>query len=222
MDVADWLRKLGLVQYEPAFRANKIDAGVLPSLTAEDLKDIGVTLVGDRRRLLDAISGLRTEALVATEATAPRDALQRGDAERRQLTVMFCDLVGSTALSTRLDPEDLREVIGAYHRAVTEVVTEFDGFISRYMGDGVLVYFGYPQAHEDDAERAVRAGLSAIAAIGRLDVKSVKLQARVGIATGLVVVGDLIGEGPAQEQSVVGETPTLRPACKRWPNRRRS
>src|SRR6516162_9342076 len=165
MDVADWLRKLGLVQYEPAFRANKIDAGVLPSLTAEDLKDIGVTLVGDRRRLLDAISGLRTEALVATEATAPRDALQRGDAERRQLTVMFCDLVGSTALSTRLDPEDLREVIGAYHRAVTEVVTEFDGFISRYMGDGVLVYFGYPQAHEEDAERAVRAGLSAIAAI---------------------------------------------------------
>ena len=217
MDVADWLRKLGLEQYEPAFRANKIDAGVLPSLTAEDLKDIGVTLVGDRRRLLDAISGLRTEALVATEATAPRDALQRGDAERRQLTVMFCDLVGSTALSTRLDPEDLREVIGAYHRAVTEVVTEFDGFISRYMGDGVLVYFGYPQAHEDDAERAVRAALSAIAAIGRLDFNSVKLQARVGIATGLVVVGDLIGvavgdliaPGSAQEQSVVGETPNL-------------
>jgi class 3 adenylate cyclase/predicted ATPase len=217
MDVGDWLRKHGLEQYEPAFRANKIDAGVLPSLTAEDLKDLGVTLIGDRRRLLDAITALRTATPVAAERTASRDALQPGDAERRQLTVMFCDLVGSTALSTRLDPEDLSEVIGAYHRAVTEVVTEFDGFISRYMGDGVLVYFGYPQAHEDDAERAVRAGLSAIAAIGRLDVKSVKLQARVGIATGLVVVGDLIGavvgdlieQGSAQEQSVVGETPNL-------------
>ena len=217
MDVGDWLRKHGLEQYEPAFRANKIDAGVLPSLTAEDLKDLGVTLIGDRRRLLDAITALRTATPVAAERTASRDALQPGDAERRQLTVMFCDLVGSTALSTRLDPEDLSEVIGAYHRAVTEVVTEFDGFISRYMGDGVLVYFGYPQAHEDDAERAVRAGLRAIAAIGRLDVKSVKLQARVGIATGLVVVGDLIGavvgdlieQGSAQEQSVIGETPNL-------------
>ena len=122
---------------------------------------------------------------------------------------MFCDLVGSTALSTRLDPEDLREIIAAYHRAVAAEVARCDGFISRYMGDGVLIYFGYPQAHEDDAERAVRAGLGAIDAVGRLDVKSVKLQTRVGIATGLVVVGDLIGEGSAQEQSVVGETPNL-------------
>src|SRR5215831_4746750 len=122
---------------------------------------------------------------------------------------MFCDLVGSTALSTRLDPEDLREVIAAYHRAVAEVVRGFDGFVAKYMGDGVLVYFGYPRAHEDDAERAVRAGLGVIDAVGRLDAKSVQLQARVGIATGLVVVGDLIGEGSAQEQSVVGETPNL-------------
>jgi class 3 adenylate cyclase len=122
---------------------------------------------------------------------------------------MFCDLVDSTALSSRLDPEDLREVIAAYHRAVTGVVAEFDGFVAKYMGDGVLVYFGYPTAHEDDAERAVRAGLGSIDAVGRLDVKSVKLQARVGIATGLVVVGDLIGEGSAQEQSVVGETPNF-------------
>ena len=148
------------------------------------------------------------------EATAPAPAvvpapLRADGAERRQLTVMFCDLVGSTALSSRLDPEDLREVIGAYHRAVGEIVAGFDGFVGRYMGDGVLVYFGYPQAHEDDAERAVRAGLGAIDAVSRLDVKSVKLQARVGIATGLVVVGDLIGEGSAQEQSVVGETPNL-------------
>jgi class 3 adenylate cyclase len=131
------------------------------------------------------------------------------DAERRQLTVMFCDLVGSTALSARLDPEELREVITAYHRAVAEIVAGFDGFVAKYMGDGVLIYFGYPMAHEDDAERAVRAGLGLVEAVGRLDVKSVELQARVGIATGLVVVGDLIGAGSAQEQSVVGETPNL-------------
>src|SRR6516162_192855 len=136
-------------------------------------------------------------------------AATRTDPERRQLSVMFCDMVGSTELSARLDPEDLREVIAAYHRAVADVVGSFDGFVAKYMGDGVLVYFGYPRAHEDDAERAVRAGLGVIDTVGRLDVKSVKLQARVGIATGLVVVGDLIGEGSAQEQSVVGETPNL-------------
>ena len=148
------------------------------------------------------------------ETTAPvpvrlTPAPHPGGAERRQLTIMFCDLVGSTALSTRFDPEDLREIIAAYHRTVAGIVAGFDGFVSRYMGDGLLVYFGYPQAHEDDPERAVRAGLDAIDAVGRLDVQSVKLQARVGIATGLVVVGDLIGEGSAQEQSVVGETPNL-------------
>jgi class 3 adenylate cyclase/predicted ATPase len=203
MDVAEWLRKLGLEQYEPAFSANEIDARVLPSLTAEDLKDLGMTVVGHRRRLLDAIAALRAEPAGSPATPA------RADAERRQLTVLFCDLVGSTALSARLDPEDLREVIAAYHRAVADVVRSFDGFVAKYMGDGVLVYFGYPRAHEDDAERAVRAGLGIIEAVCRLDVKSVKLQARVGIATGLVVVGDLIGEGSAQEQSVVGETPNL-------------
>ena len=175
----------------------------MPSLTAEDLKDLGVGSVGHRRRLLDAIAALGTEASSPPTRPAPSDA------ERRQLTVMFCDLVGSTALSARLDPEDLREVIAAYHRAVADVVIGFDGFVAKYMGDGVLVYFGYPRAHEDDAERAVRAGLGLIDAVGCLDVKSIKLQARVGIATGLVVVGDLIGEGSAQEQSVVGETPNL-------------
>jgi class 3 adenylate cyclase len=122
---------------------------------------------------------------------------------------MFCDLVGSTALASRLDPEDLREMIGAYHRCAAETIARFDGFVAKYMGDGVLAYFGYPQAHEDDAERTVRAGLGLVDAVCRLDVGSVKLQARVGIATGLVVVGDLIGEGSAQEQSVVGETPNL-------------
>jgi len=205
VDIAAWLHSLGMQQYEAAFRDNAIDERVLPNLTAEDLKDLGVGLVGHRRRLLDAIAALGAEAPAASTPDAP----VRADAERRQLTVMFCDLVGSTALSSRLDPEDLREVIAAYHRAVAEVVRSLDGFVAKYMGDGVLVYFGYPQAHEDDAERAVRAGLACIDAVGRLDVNSFKLQARVGIATGLVVVGDLIGEGPAQEQSVVGETPNL-------------
>jgi class 3 adenylate cyclase len=202
VDIAAWLRGLGLEQYESAFRANDVDAQVLPRLTAEDLISIGVTSVGHRRRLLDAIVALGAEA---PPATVPIPAV----AERRQLTVMFCDLVGSTALSARLDPEDYREVVAAYHRAVADAVRSFDGFVAKYMGDGVLIYFGYPQAHEHDAERAVRAGLGVVDAVARLDVKSVKLQARVGIATGLVVVGDLIGEGSAQEQSVVGETPNL-------------
>jgi len=202
MDVADWLRKLGLEQYELAFRENDVDAEVLPRLTVEDLISIGVTSVGHRRRLLDAIATLDAEA-------APSAIPVRADAERRQLTVMFCDLVGSTELSARLDPEDLREVIAAYHHTVADVVRGFDGFVAKYMGDGVLAYFGYPQAHEDDAERAVRAGLGAIDAVRRLDVKSIDLRARIGIATGLVVVGDLIGEGSAQEQAVVGETPNL-------------
>ena len=131
---------------------------------------------------------------------------------------MFCDLVGSTALSARLDPEDLREIIAEYHRAVAAIVAGAGGFVARYLGDGVLIYFGYPQANEDDAERAVRAGLGAIEAIRLLDVGSAKLQARVGIATGMVVAGDLIGQGSAQEQSVVGETPNPPPGCKPWPS----
>jgi class 3 adenylate cyclase len=215
VDVAAWLRGVGLEQYEPAFRDNGIDAEVLPKLTVDDLKDIGVTRVGDRRKLLDAIAALRQSAPpspateqppeVAVPAAGPSSA-----AERRQLTVMFCDLVGSTALSQRLDPEDLREVIGAYHRSVAEVVARFAGFVAKYMGDGVLVYFGYPQAHEDDAERAVRSGLALTEAVAGLDTMAgVPLQVRVGIATGLVVVGDLIGAGAAQEQAVVGETPNL-------------
>jgi class 3 adenylate cyclase/predicted ATPase len=204
VNIAAWLHDLGLQQYQQAFRDNAIDASVLRELTTDDLKELGVSLVGHRRKLLAAIAALRSDV-----NAAPQSAAGDATAERRQLTVMFCDLLGSTALSARLDPEDLREVIAAYHRAVAEEVARCDGFISRYMGDGVLVYFGYPQAHEDDAERAVRAGLGAIDAVRRLDVKSVKLQTRAGIATGLVVVGDLIGEGSAQEQSVVGETPNL-------------
>jgi class 3 adenylate cyclase len=204
MDITAWLQRLGLEQYAAAFRDNDIDAQVLPELTAEDLIGLGVTSIGNRRKLLAAIAALRDDSAPADEKSAPTAAPDPKEvpggsastgAERRQLTVMFCDLVGSTALSSQLDPEDLRDVIAAYHRAVAEIVAQFDGFVAKYMGDGVLVYFGYPQAHEDDAERAVRAGLGAIDAVGRLDVKSVKLQTRVGIATGLVVVGHLIGAG---------------------------
>src|SRR5271169_3220505 len=189
MDIAAWLRGLGLERYEIAFRDNEIDWKALPKLTEEDLKDLGLILGGHRRKLLEAIAALRSDVGPVSETAAAAST-----AERWQLTVMFCDLVGSTALSARLDPEDLREIIGAYHRAVAEIVAGFDGFVAKYMGDGVLVYFGYPRAHEDDAERAVRAGLGVVDAVGRLDVKSVTLQARVGVATGLVVVGDLIGE----------------------------
>jgi len=215
MDVAAWLRGLGLEQYAQLFRDNDIDGEILCGMTSEDLKELGVSSFGHRRRLLNAITALggepptRDVAQSATSATSAPTSPPPIDAERRQLTVMFCDLVGSTALAARLDPEDLREVIAAYHRAVTEIVAGFDGFVAKYMGDGVLVYFGYPRAHEDDAERAVRAGLGLIDAVGRLDFKSTKLQARVGIATGLVIVGDLIGEGSAQEQAVVGQTPNL-------------
>jgi SAM domain (Sterile alpha motif)/Adenylate and Guanylate cyclase catalytic domain len=163
MDVATWLRGLGLERYEAAFRDNEIDWEVLPKLTSEDLKDLGVVLGGHRRKLLDAIAALRDQP----EATAER-ASAVSIAERRQLTVMFCDLVGSTALSARLDPEDLRELIGVYHAATAEVIGRFNGFVAKYMGDGVLAYFGYPQAHEDDAERAVQAGLAVAAATRQL------------------------------------------------------
>jgi class 3 adenylate cyclase len=207
MDIAAWLDGLGLQQYEPVFRNNDIDSAVLPSLTAEDLRDLGITSIGHRRRLLEAIAALREggrAAAVALVADVPPIA----EAERRQLTVMFCDLVGSTELSASRDPEDLREVIGAYHRHVAETVGRFGGFVAKYMGDGVLVYFGYPQAHEEDAERAVRAGLALVEGISEVKAPE-PLQVRIGLATGLVVVGDLIGTGAAQEQAVVGETPNL-------------
>jgi class 3 adenylate cyclase len=201
MDVLAWLRSLGLGRYEAAFRANDIDETVLPSLTHENLKELGVASLGHRVKLLDAIAALRSEAGTkppaadATTTSAAASIPPEDRAERRQVTVMFSDLVGSTALSARMDPEDLREVIAAYQKAVAMTVQRFGGFVAKYMGDGVLVYFGYPQAHEDDAERAVRAGLELIQAVGGLK-SSAPLQTRVGIATGLVVVGDLIGSGP--------------------------
>src|SRR3954454_3437287 len=206
MDIAAWLQDLGLQQYVQAFRDNDIDAEVLPNLTAEDLISIGVTSVGHRRKLLDAIASFGMTVPTAVMASRSPGAPAQVDAERRQLTVMFCDLVGSTALSTRHDPEDLRELIGSYHSAVTETVGRFDGFVAKFMGDGVLIYFGYPQAHEDDAERAVYAALAVIEAVGRLPPRE-ELRVRLGIATGLAVVGDLIGEGAAQERGIVGEAP---------------
>jgi class 3 adenylate cyclase/tetratricopeptide (TPR) repeat protein len=207
--IAEWLEKLGLGHYAQRFAENGIDLSDLRHLTDQDLKDIGV-LLGHRRRMLAAISELAGAAPAApgpaTTTAAP--AIRQDSAERRQLTVMFCDLVGSTALSTKLDPEDLHSVIGAYHKCAAETIARFDGFVAKYMGDGVLIYFGYPQAHEDDAERAVRAGLALVEAVGKLGTEDA-LQVRIGVATGLVVVGDLVGSGEAQERGVVGETPNL-------------
>jgi class 3 adenylate cyclase/predicted ATPase len=211
MDLGDWLRSLGLGQYEAAFRENVIDDTVLPNLTAEDLKDLGVDIVGHRRKLLDAIAALRADASAKApppHALPATDITAKDSAERRQVTVMFSDLVGSTALSARMDPEDLREVISAYQECVAETVRRFGGFVARYLGDGVLVYFGYPHAHEDDAERAVRAGLELITAVAGLKTCAPQ-QVRVGIATGLVVVGHLIPSGESEERGIVGETPNL-------------
>jgi class 3 adenylate cyclase/tetratricopeptide (TPR) repeat protein len=202
--IADWLETLGMSEYAERFVENRVDFSVLCDLTDQDLKDLGVAL-GDRRKMLRAIGDLPTS--LAGAPTSIELKLQDA-AERRQVTVMFSDLVGSTALSARLDPEDLREVISAYQTSVAETVRCFAGFIAKYMGDGVLIYFGYPEAHEDDAERAVRAGLELIEAVSALN-SPVALQTRVGIATGLVVVGDLIGLGEAQERGIVGETPNL-------------
>jgi len=214
MDIVVWLRSLGLGKYEAAFRENDIDETVLPGLTHETLKELGVTSVGHRLKLLEAIAAPRSDTSAKAPSVAPATTSSAPSvhpedrAERRQVTVMFSDLVGSTALSARMDPEDLREVISAYQKCVAETVQRFGGFVAKYMGDGVLVYFGYPQAHEDDAERAVRAALELVAAVSALKTQA-PLQTRVGIATGLVVVGDLIGSGASQEQAIVGETPNL-------------
>ena len=202
--IADWLEKLGMSEYAQRFAENGIGFAALRHLTDQDLKDIGV-LLGHRRIMLAAILELGSPAAAqrVTAELKPQDT-----AERRQVTVMFSDLVGSTALSARMDPEDLREIISAYQKCVTDIVQRFGGFVAKYMGDGVLIYFGYPQAHEDDAERAVRAGLELVAAVAALKTHAA-LRTRIGIATGVVVVGDLIGSGASQEQAIVGETPNL-------------
>jgi class 3 adenylate cyclase/predicted ATPase len=209
MDVGVWLRSLGLAEYEPAFRDNQIDEDVLPNLTADDLKELGVGPVGDRRKLLSAIAALSgTSGSPTTVRRAPH--AETPAAERRQLTVVFCDLVGSTALAARLDPEDMRGVIAAYHKSCASLITGNGGFVAKYMGDGVLAYFGYPQAHEHDAEQAVRAGLSIVEAAPKLQTSAgAPLRVRIGIATGIVVVGDLLGSGESREHAIVGETPNL-------------
>ncbi|HJR22546.1 MAG TPA: AAA family ATPase [Dongiaceae bacterium] len=216
MDIVGWLRSLGLEQYEQAFRDNAIDAEAVLELTDADLEKLGV-LLGHRKRLLKAIAALRGPMVhqdgtipARTDEVADSRRAARPAAERRQLTIMLCDLVGSTALSARLDPEEMREVLHAYQNTAADAVAHFEGHVAKYMGDGVLAYFGYPRTHEDEAERAVRAGLAIVEAVRALKSPNGKiLQVRVGIATGPVVVGDLIGEGAAREETVVGETPNL-------------
>ena len=175
MEIRAWLRTLGLERYEQALRENGVDEEILPKLTAEDLKDIGVTAVGHRRKLLEAISILRhgggaavSETSPETKKTAPAHVVRAVEAERRQLTVMFVDLVGSTALSNRIDPEEMREVIRAYQNAVSGEIARFEGHIAKFMGDGVLAYFGWPRAHEDEVERAVLTGLAIVDSIAKL------------------------------------------------------
>src|SRR6266403_5384961 len=209
MDVGAWLRGLGLGQYEGTFRDSEIEADTLRELTETDLEKIGLPL-GPRKRILKAIQNLG-DADKTSEAVSPaRPAPARDTGERHQLTVMFCDLVGSTAISARLDPEDLSSVLSAFQKACVSAVSAFGGSIAKYMGDGALVYFGYPEAHEDDAERAVRPGLALLDAMAALQLPvPIRLQVRIGIATGLVVVGELIGEGAAQERVAVGDTLNL-------------
>ncbi|MDH3714770.1 MAG: AAA family ATPase [Gammaproteobacteria bacterium] len=211
-NVAQWLQQLGLSQYASVFAANDIDEEVLTELTDTDLEKLGVTL-GHRKKLLKAIAALRADS--STRGTSgPSDSTEPADPQRRQLTVMFCDLVGSTRLSEKLDPEDLRDIIRAYQDACRSAIERYEGYVARYVGDGVLAYFGYPQAHEDEPERAVRAGLGVVEAMDGLNAgvgknKDVELAVRVGIATGPVVVGDLIGEGASEQRTAVGETTNL-------------
>src|SRR6516162_3091536 len=196
MDVGSWLRDLGLGRYERAFIENEIDIDVLPELTENDLEKLGISL-GHRKRIIKAIkamlAGSHTAASSNTIGEGAQSAQPRMDAvaERRHLTVMICDLVGSTALSARLDPEDMRAVIDAYHAACARITRTYDGILAEFRGDGILAYFSYPRAHEDDAERSVRAGLDIIATVAGLETRAAEpLAVRIGIATGLVVVGE--------------------------------
>src|SRR5262245_6351957 len=204
--LAEWLRSLGLGEYAERFAENAIDFSLLGELTEEDLKELGLP-IGHRRRLRKAIAELSGNALQPSEAQTARP----DEAERRQLTVMFCDLVGSTAICAELDPEDMRQIIGAYHACVGKVMRLYDGMVARYVGDGILAYFGYPRAHEDDAAQAIKAGLELVKAVAALETDFASpLSVRIGIATGTVIVGDLLlAQTGAQERVVVGETPNL-------------
>jgi class 3 adenylate cyclase/predicted ATPase len=214
-DVAIWLEKLGLGQYAGVFVDNDIEWNHLPDLDHAVLQAIGVKSAGNRMTILKAAAAIDlvipdTSTTSGTKPTQTPEPYLAAEAERRQLTVMFCDLVGSTAISERMDPEEYREVIAVYQSAATKAIQQYEGYIARYMGDGLLVYFGYPLAHEDDAERAVRAGLGIVDSVRSADSgDDVDLQVRVGIATGLVVVGDIVGEGASEERAVLGDTPNL-------------
>ncbi|MGY3361257.1 class 3 adenylate cyclase [Bradyrhizobium sp. GM0.4] len=213
MDIAEWLRSLGLERYTRAFQEAEVTPDVLQDLTEADLRELGLPL-GPRKTVLKAIQArMSSIASVATDAGEPTERTRPSlplEADRRQLTVMFVDLVGSTALASGRDPEELSDLMQAYHNAVAGEIARFEGHIAKLLGDGVLAYFGWPRAHEDEAERAVRAGLRVTKAVASLtEPGGVALAARVGIATGLVVVGELIGEGEARERAVIGETPNL-------------
>jgi class 3 adenylate cyclase/tetratricopeptide (TPR) repeat protein len=213
--IGPWLESLGLGRYRQIFIAEEIDLQILPDLTEAELAALGLPL-GPRKKILQAVRALRGGAPKrhrrdgAGRADPETSASPRRDAERRNLTVLNCDMVNSTALANRLDPEQLREVMHPYFDACSEVVDRFGGFVAKYTGDGLIAYFGYPAAHEDAAERAVRAGLQMIEMVGALAPRpGISLQARLGIATGLTVVGDLIGKGAAREEAVVGAAPPL-------------
>jgi predicted ATPase/class 3 adenylate cyclase len=217
LSIEEWLTALGLGQYTAAFDVNGVDEDVLPLLTADDLKEIGVTAVGHRRKILKAIAALQARIDSAIENASPippnhqlDSSVEDTQVERRQLTVVFVDLAGSTELSQSLDPEDMREVVRAYQNTVAGDLLRFDGHVAKFMGDGVLAYFGWPRAHEDDAERAVRAALAITAHVQELKTPQAgHMMARIGIATGLVVVGELMGSEEARERTVTGDAPNL-------------
>ncbi|MFQ5955672.1 MAG: adenylate/guanylate cyclase domain-containing protein, partial [Kiloniellales bacterium] len=208
-DVREWLEGFGLDKYAEAFVENGVDLRALPHLSEDDLKELGV-LLGHRRILLAAIASFQDQESARQDQEPASEPLSRGEAERRQLTVMFCDLVGSTELSARLDPEDLREVMRRYQDTVAGLVARFEGHVAKFLGDGVLAFFGWPRAYEDQAERAVRSGMAAVEAVANLKTEDgQELEARVGIATGQVVIGDIVGEAATEEDAVAGETPNL-------------
>jgi len=203
-DITRWLEQHGLGKYAGVFAENEIEWEVLPRLDDDDLREMGLP-IGPRKKFQAAIEALSNEPQPSTGSL-----VQQGEAERRQLTVMFCDLVGSTALSEGMDPEEFREIVTAFQSAATGVIEKFEGYVARYMGDGLLVYFGYPVAHEDDAELAARAGLALVERLARRPlVDDVEVAVRIGISTGMVVVGDLVGEGSSEERAVLGDTPNL-------------
>ena len=209
-EIATWLGSIGLPQHAECFATNDIDFTILRDLSNDDLKEMGISSLGHRRRILRAIAELDHAAPSVEAAKSPLKPVQQTSAERRQLTIVFCDLVGSTELSRRLDPEDMREILRAYQQTCTRTIDAHGGFVAKFMGDGVLAYFGFSVANEDDATRAVTASLELVAKVGRLPTRDRStLSVRIGIGTGMVVVGDLIGEGSAQEQTVIGDTPNL-------------